>query len=234
MDQITFALQEIRKESGVSEKEFTIIEKIFENHRKRMLIAFPNYDLFITGTGQSYGLKIEKRIIESFRDISKNTAGSDFDAKSGFGEKIEIKSIKATKGDSNKYIGERILSLTPKTRLNIGGSFQQVKPTKCEWFIFHILYGDAERIFLVPSKMFSLTPKKENKEMGRLLLSGQHRDHKTEGQANVGQILTRASFFEPSITYSSTEPDKYSFTQLKQEIERKLSVLGTDWILPDK
>jgi len=233
MDQITFALQEIKKDSGVSEENFALLEKIIKRHRKRMLRAFPNYDLFITGTGQSYGLKIQQKIIDSFSDLSKNTSSSDYDAKSDLGEKIEIKSIKATKGKSSDYIGARILNLSPKTKLNIGGSFQQVKPTECDWFIFHILYGDTERLFLVPSKMFSATPKRENRESGKILLSAQHRGHKTEGQANVGQILSRASYFEPSINYSSFTPNAFSFIKLRQEIEARLSQLGSGWALPE-
>jgi len=233
MDQITFLLQEVKESSEVSEKDLALFKKIIGDHRRRMLLAFPNYDLFTTGTGQSYGLKIERKIIDSFYDIAKNANGSDHDAKSDSGERIEIKSIKAISGKSSDYIGARILNLTPKTKLNIGGSFQQVKPTECEWFIFHILYGDAERLFLVPAKMFSATPKKENREKGKILLSGQHRGHQTEGQANVGQILSRASYFEPSIKYSSAKPSIFSFAELKKGIEKKLSVLGSDLVLPE-
>ena len=233
MDPITFLLQEVKNVSGMSEIDFASFKKIIDSHRERMLSAFPNYDLFTTGTGQSYGLKIERKIIDSFHDIAKNSNGSDHDAKSDSGERIEIKSIKAIRGKSSDYIGARILNLAPKTKLKIGGSFQQVKPTECEWFIFHILYGNAERLFLVPAKMFSTTPKKENRVKGRILLSGQHRGHQTEGQANVGQILSRASYFEPSIKYSSAKPNIFSFAELKKEIEEKLNVLGPDWILPE-
>ncbi len=233
MNQITFLLQEVKESSDISENDFALFEKIINDHHKRMLFAFPNYDLFTTGTGQSYGLKIEKKIIDSFRDISKNINGSDHDAKSDSGEKIEIKSIKAISGKSSDYIGARIVNLTPKTKLKISGSFQQVKPTECEWFIFHVLYGDAERLFLVPSKMFSTTPKRENREKGRILLSGQHRGHKTEGQANAGQILSRASYFEVSIEYSSAKPNTFLFSELKKEIEKKLNALGPDWRLPE-
>lgn len=233
MDPIAFLLQEVKNTLGLSEGDFAAFKKIIDRHRERMLSAFPNYDLFTTGTGQSYGLKIEKRIIDSFRDISKNTNGSDHDAKSDAGERIEIKSIKAIKGEPTDYIGARIVNLTPETKLRIGGSFQQVKPTECEWFIFHILYGDAERLFLVPAKVFSTTPKKENREPGRILLSGQHRGHKTEGQANVGQILSRASYFEIPGEYSSSKSNAYSFTELKKVIVKRLDALGPDWILPE-
>lgn len=233
MDPVSFLLKEIKNALGTSGGDFASFKKIIDSHRERMLSAFPNYDLFTTGTGQSYGLKIERRIIDSFRDISKNKSGSDHDAKSESGERIEIKSIKAIKGESTDYIGARIVNLTPETKLRIGGSFQQVKPTECEWFIFHILYGDAERLFLVPSKMFSTTPKKENRQPGRLLLSGQHRGHKSEGQANSGQILSRASYFEIPVVYSSGKSNAYSFTELKKEIETRLDTLGPDWILPE-
>lgn len=233
MDPIAFLLLEVKNTSELSGGDFVAFKKIIDRHRKRMLSAFPNYDLFTTGTGQSYGLKIEKRIIDSFRDISKNKNGSDHDAKSDTGERIEIKSIKAIKGESADYIGARIVNLTRETKLRIGGSFQQVKPTECEWFIFHILYGDAERLFLVPSKVFSTKPKKENREPGRILLSGQHRGHKTEGQANVGQILSRAPYFEIPGEYSSSKSKVYSFAKLKNVIENRLAALGPDWILPE-
>ncbi len=49
MDQISFALQEIQRESGFSEEELILFQEIIKGHRERMLRAFPNYDLFITG-----------------------------------------------------------------------------------------------------------------------------------------------------------------------------------------
>lgn len=71
MDQVSFLLEEIKKLAGLSDAEFESFRKLVEEHRARMLRSFPNYDLFITGTGQSYGLKIEKRIIASFKDLTK-------------------------------------------------------------------------------------------------------------------------------------------------------------------
>ncbi len=233
MDQLSFMSDEVKGHGNVSAEDLASLIAIIDGHNSRMLDRFPNYNLFITGTGQSYGLKIQQRIIDSFSDLSKNMSGSDYDAISKLGEKIEIKSLKALKGESTDYIGSRIVNLTPQTKLHIGGSFQQVKPSECDCFIFHILYGDAERLFLVPSKLFSTTPKMENREPGKILLSAQHRGHKTEGQANVGQILSRASYFEPDIKYSSLKAKAFSFAKLKKEIEMRLDVLGPDWILPE-
>lgn len=233
MDQVSFLLEEIQKLAGLSDAEFESFRNLIEEHRTRMLRSFPNYDLFITGTGQSYGLKIEKRIIESFKDLTKLSKGSDYDAKTSLGEKVEIKSIKAISGAATDYIGARIVNLSKETESRVGSSFQQVKPSSCDWFIFHILYGNAERIFIVPSKVFSAAPGRANREAGRILLSGQHRGHTTEGQVNSGQILSRASYFEPSISFSSQKEDSFSFEELKKEVEGKLNALGEDWILPE-
>lgn len=232
MDQITFLLREVEKDSGMSEQAFASFKAIIESHQRRMLEAFPNYNLFITGTGQSYGLQIQQRIIDSFHDLSKHTKGSDYDAVH-LDQRIEIKSLKALKGSSSNYIGARIRNATSRLDERISGSFQQVKPAACEWFLFHILYGNAERLFLVPSKIFSASPKKENKEPGRILLSAQHRGHSTEGQANVGQILSRATYFSFPGEYSSGIPDAYSFAEFKKEIVSRLDVFGSEWLLPE-
>ncbi len=232
MDQITFLLREVQNESGMPEQAFASFKQVIDSHQQRMLKAFPNYNLFTTGTGQSYGLQIQQRIIDSFHDLTKHTKGSDYDAVH-LDQRIEIKSLKALKGASSDYIGARIRNASSKTDEKLSGSFQQVKPAACEWFLFHILYGNAERLFLVPSKIFSATPKKENKEPGRILLSAQHRGHSTEGQANVGQILSRAGYFSFPGEYSSGIPNAYSFADFKKEIVSRLDVFGPEWHLPE-
>lgn len=232
MTELEFALQEIKKNSGLSEHDLPIVIQAIQEHKKRMLKKFPNYDLFITGTGQSYGLKIQNEIIKSFTDLRKHEGGSEYDADVNSGERVEIKSLKAISGESSDhYIGDRILNFNPEQNHTLYGSFQQVKPTECDWFIFHILYGNAERLFLVPSNMFSKTPLKENKEPGKILLSGQHRSHKTEGQANVGQIMKYAEYFEVCKGYSHTCEKCNNFAELCMQVTDRLKKIN--WTLPD-
>ncbi len=231
MNQLTFAIQEIEKNANLSEDQCNFIKTEMDKHEQRMEKLFPNYDLFITGTGQSYGLKIESNIINTFNDIIKHSEDSSYDADANSGDKIEIKSVKALKGNSKEYIGTRILNLNEKTKIHISSSFQQVKPSECDWFLFHILYGNAERIFLVPSKMISKTPKLGNCETGKILLSAQHRSHQTEGQVNIGQILSRAEYFEICCDYSCNKINAYSFESFKKDIEYRMNKIN--WILPN-
>lgn len=232
MDQLGFLLREVEKNSGMSSTEFASFKKTLDDHHQRMLAHHPNYPLFITGTGQSYGLKIQERITASFHDVSKDTNTSEFDAVH-LDERIEIKSMKALKGGSKEYIGSRIINLSSDMQGGFSGSFQQVKPSACEWFLFHILYGNAEQLFLVPSKLFSTTPKIKNKEPGKLLLSAQHRGHQTEGQANLGQILSRKEYFLFPGDYSSERVNTYSFADFKKAIVSRLNALGPQWLLPE-
>lgn len=231
MTELEFALHEIKENSLLPESELDIVIQAIEQHKDRMLKKFPNYDWFITGTGQSYGLRIQDEIIDTFVDLKKHQGGSEYDADANSGERIEIKSLKAISGASNDYIGARILNLNQKTARHLSGSFQQVKPSECDWFIFHILYGNSERLFIIPSKMFSRIPKKENKEPGKILLSAQHRSHKTEGQANIGQIMRYAEYFEVAEGYSHLLKDHYSFAKLSETVRQKLDKIN--WALPD-
>lgn len=231
MTELEFALQEIKDNSNLSEHDLETVSTAIRNHRLRMLDKFPNYDLFITGTGQSYGLKIQDNIIDTFVDLTKHTGGSEYDADADSGEKIEIKSLKAVAGKSTDYIGARILNIEQCSVRHPTGSFQQIKPNECDWFIFHILYGNAERLFLIPANMFSRTPKKENKESGKILLSGQHRLHKTEGQVNICQILRYEEYFEVCNNYSHRRINSNSFQKLRDEVTTRLDKIK--WVLPD-
>lgn len=237
MDQLEYALDEIRRKSVLSEDQFSIVESAISQHRDRMRTTFPNYDLFTTGTGQSYGLMMEKRIIASFYDLKKHEGDSSYDAEFG-NQRIEIKSLKCTHGDSSQYIGQRIVNFEPgREGESFGtGSFQQVKPEVCDWFIFHVLYGNAERLFIVPSKMFSAHPGVDRKEPGKLLLSIQHRNHPSEGQANLSTILSAADFFEVSLCtgyeegYRSAYQDTYCFASMVAIVKKRLDDVG--WMLP--
>ena len=234
MTQIEFALQEIEQNGNLSAQEIQFLKRIFSAHENRMQEKFPNYKLFITGTGQSYGLKIQKIITESFNDLHNLGGNNSYDADCTTNDtRIEIKSIKALKGKSSDYIGSRIINLNESTHLS--GSFQQVKPLTCDWFIFHILYGNSDCLFLVPSDIISNTPKLINGEHGKILLSGQHRDHKTEGQINIGQILSRANLFEiPG--YNHNNKNAYNFGELQNIIYKRFNKNAnddTEWFLPN-
>ncbi len=233
MDQLEYALSEIRQHGKLSPVALGHVEDAIAAHRNRMKTQFPNYDLFTTGTGQSYGLMMEKRIIASFADMTKHEGDSAYDAEWN-NQRIEIKSLKCTRGESSEYIGNRIVNLDTETnRAAFGtGSFQQVKPCECDWFVFHILYGNAERLFLVPSKMFSTHPGKENKEPGKLLLSSQHRNHQTEGQANMGTVLAVADLFEVARGYSSAQQGHYAFADLIQIVTQRME--ACNWTLPEE
>lgn len=226
MNQLEYMLAEIKGNGRLSQDALTLFEQIIADHLQRMQKRFPNYALFTTGTGQSYGLMMEKRIIASFSDLTPSRTES-YDACCG-NLRVEIKSIKCTKGDSKAYIGSRIVNLEADTTAGTfgTGSFQQVKPAECNWFLFHLLYGNAERLFLIPSKMFSATPGKENQEPGKLLLSRQHRDHPTEGQANLGTILDTALVFEIKAPYDSSKVGSYSFLSMAQIIIERLDKIG--------
>ena len=233
MTQIEFALHEIEQNGNLSTKELKALKAVFSAHEKRMQQKFPNYNLFITGTGQSYGLKIQKIITDSFNDLSNLGGSGIYDATCTSNNlRIEIKSVKALKGNSNDYIGSRIINLNECAHL--AGSFQQVKPLTCDWFIFHILYGNGERLFLVPSSIISKTPKMANGEVGKIALSGQHRGHKTEGQVNIGQILSRADLFEIP-NYDHNKEKFYNFANLQNIIcsrFRKKTSDNDEWLLP--
>ena len=229
MTQLEFVLNEIKSNGDLTTEQITELEKIFEKHHLRILQKYPFYDLFITGTGQSYGLAIQKKIIDSFNDLTEHQGSSDYDADCfDTKEKIEIKSVKALTNEKDAYIGERIINyVDDNTRCS--GSFQQVKPTECDWFILHILFGNYERLFLVPSKVVSKHPKKDYAEPYKIPLSGQHRNHSSEGQINIGQIFNLSKYFEIK-GYTHKIPQKYSFKDMKKYIIEQLDSI--DWKLP--
>lgn len=232
MNQLQYALLEIKANGQLSEQALHIVEEALAAHEVRMSKHFPNYNLFTTGTGQSYGLMMQRRIISSFCDLATHTGSSEYDAEWGQ-QRVEIKSIKCTQGRSTDYIGSRIVNMDAEIRdKSFGtGSFQQVKPKACDWFLFHILYGNAERLFVVPSCMFSQTPGRDNKEPGKLLLSIQHRDHQTEGQANMGTILDVSDIFEVAKGYSSAKANCYCFATCAAEVVHRLNAIN--WVIPD-
>lgn len=229
MTQLDFVLNEVKTNGNLTKDEENILEKILNEHHLRMLMRHPFYDLFTTGTGQSYGLAIQKKIIDSFKDLTEHQGSSDYDADCfDTNEKIEIKSVKALTNEKNAYIGERIINyVDDNTRCS--GSFQQVKPTECDWFILHILFGNYERLFLVPSKVVSKHPKKDYAEPHKIPLSGQHRNHSSEGQINIKHIFNLSKYFEIK-GYSHATPKKYSFKELKKGIIEQLDKIN--WELP--
>ena len=71
--------------------------------------------------------------------------------------------------------------------------------------------------FLVPGKVVSKHPKKDYAEPHKIPLSGQHRNHSSEGQINIKHIFNLSKYFEIK-GYSHATPKKYSFKELKKEI----------------
>lgn len=221
-DQLDFAINEIKQNSRSPKKHIEITTSEISAHRTRVSKTYPNLSLFTIPTGKVYGDVMQDLIIDSFIDMKKHTNDTRYDAECG-NLKIEIKSLRAINGKENKdsYISTRIFNIkdNPKTSMFSTSSFQQSKPSYCDWFVFHILYGDSERIFLIPSNMVSPKSGKQNKEQGKLLLSKQHGTSNIEGQINLSEILKYEKLFE--IT-NYKHSDRYSFRKCKQKIEQNM------------
>lgn len=233
MDQLEFAEREICECGRLSQSELSIVRRAIGQHRERMLARFPNYNLFTTNTAQSYGLEMQNRIIASFSDLQKHEGDSVCDANWGPAG-VEIKSIRITRDDPSLYIGQRIVNYNSPEEHNASKSksFQQVKPNSSSWFLLHLLYGDAERLFIVPSTMFSTQPGKEFQERGKIPLSSQHRGHQSEGQVSLTNVLRYADFFEVTYVtgtryaYQSANVQTYSFGCMVRSVITRLNNAG--------
>ncbi len=230
-DQLDFAINEIKQNSKSPKKHIEITEYEISSHRTRMSKAYPNLSLFTIPTGKVYGDVMQDLIIDSFTDMKKHIDDTKYDAECK-NLKIEIKSLRAINGKETKesYISTRIFNIkdTPKTSMFSTSSFQQSKPSYCDWFVFHILYGDSDRIFIIPSKMVSSKSGKQNKEQGKLLLSKQHGTSNIEGQINLSEILKHEKLFEiPNYKHAN----RYSFKKCKQYIEQNMK--NIQWKLPE-
>ena len=139
-------------------------------------------------------------------------------------EKVEIKSLRAcSKGQTEIFLKNDNVAASKFST----SSYQQTKPTCCDWFVYHILYGDASRLFVIPSSMISSCPGEGNVEKGKIPLSIQHRNHKSEGQVNLGQVLKYANYFEiGDYDLEST----YDFSSFQEIVKKRLDAI--DWRLP--
>lgn len=218
-------VNEIGKNGGYSIREVNLIEDAIDGFLRRRYEKYPYYDYFMLATGKEFGEAMEEVIIASFKGFVKPENDTSFDAWTSNREKVEIKSLRAcTKG--KKRIFHRDESVTASKFST--SSYQQTKPMCCDWFVYHILYGDGSRLFVIPSKMISKHPGVENAEKGKIPLSVQHRGHKVEGQVNLGQVLKRACYFEiPDYELES----RYDFAKFQNEIKARMDKIG--WKLPE-
>lgn len=233
MQQIDFMIKELEDNN-----QKKILQRFKDEHLKRWKTRFPYVDLFLIPTGKDYGSVAEANLIKRLNGLTKHLGDPSYDAEYYEGNnllKIEIKSLRAIKSkskktdeDEDKYIMERIISIKEKNKKFSTSSFQQVKPTNCDWFIFHIQYGDGERLFIIPSTLISRTPGKDHCEFGKLPLSKQHDHNKEEGQINIGQVLKYKEYFEIS---PFNDSKSYNFADLKKEISSRLD--GINWMLPE-
>lgn len=234
MQQIDFMINELK-----DTKQRKILQGFKEKHLQHWRNIYPYLDLFLIPTGKDYGSVAEEYLINKLNGLTKHLGDSSYDAE--FHEfdnliKVEIKSLRAitsksvTKNEENndKYIIERIISIHDKKPHFSTSSFQQVKPTNCDWFVFHIQYGDGERLFLIPSSIISKTPGRSYCEFGKIPLSKQHDHNKEEGQINIGQVLKYKKYFEITPFVRS---NYYYFHDIKQEISDRLQKIN--WVLPE-
>jgi len=155
---LDFVLTDIKEQKIYTEEEISIVARLFEDFDKRVHQKYPNFDFFTIATGKDYGDKIESYIKKSFNlEDPENSSYDGIGIHNGKKCKIEIKSIRAVKKPvDGKFLVERIMTKSDKKGFSTS-SFQQSKPKCCDYFIFHILYGNSERLFVVPSNDFTKT-----------------------------------------------------------------------------
>lgn len=217
-------LHEIEENGNLSENDMSIVRKAIQGFLSRCHDRYHYYDFFMIPTGKKYGDAMEAKIIASFKGFEKPVNDTSFDALTMNGEKVEIKSLRAcTKGHEQIFLKEDDVSPSKFST----SSYQQTKPSCCDWFVYHILYGDGSRLFVIPSSMISRHPGEERIEPGKIPLSVQHRNHETEGQVNLGQVIKYARYFEIKDYNLETV---YDFSEFQNEIKMRMDKIG--WRLP--
>lgn len=213
-------MQEIRAIGKYSDDQIIFLESALEEYLTRRYLENKYYDLFAISTGKKYGDAVEARIIKSFRGFRKPANDSSFDALTENNEKVEIKSLRAcSKGQKEIFSKDESVS---SSRFSTS-SYQQTKPSCCDWFVYHILYRDGSRLFVIPSSMISRKPGALSAEDGKIPLSVQHRNHETEGQVNLGQVIKYADVFE--IKGYELE-NTYEFEKMSNEVTSRLEKIG--------
>lgn len=161
---------------------------------------FPNYELYTLLVGKTYGHAIERKIInERFSDtLPSDNSITDYDATCN-GLRIEIKSSRVLRNNSTKReelglsFWEDAASINDE-KYEWSSPWQQVKPTYCDYFIFHALYKDGSRYFVVPSRCIASNIYEESPDVIRL---GKQHPSPDEGVVNNNTIAKKnAHIFE--------------------------------------
>lgn len=204
------------KKNSLTDEELKTLNSLLHKQNVALQNKCPTYEYYKYSTGKSYGTIIEKDIITSIGDIHKHNNDTSYDAEGPNGERIEIKSLRA--GDKGYNIlyekNDDIKNEKITNRI-----FQQVKPKCADYFLFHVLYCDGSRLFLVPSRMISSNSGSENKEEGKFALGTQHRGNTSEGCIQLNTILSNANIFEiPDYELNKS----YNFNDMINNVEGNL------------
>ena len=152
-------------------------------------VGFPFHNWYDEANGKNFGDKIEDWLkSDVFSDLEEKTS-EEHDALFN-GKRIEIKVVRSARspmGDGS-HLKTRALVYDNKKPFKGVGSFLQVKPTTFDYMIAVILYKDAMALYLIESDDISSKTGKENKELGKIMLSKQHRGHSTEGSISGKEI----------------------------------------------
>lgn len=181
--------------------EFIISTEAYNAIKQEVIIdtdeKFGNRDYYKMRVGKTYGKHIEETIINHFNDIEKsNTQEYDSDCDD---LRVEIKSTRAVSKSYKK--SDKICPAAYAIDVDDGkqmflSTFQQIKPSCCDWFIFHILYKNSNRYFVVPSRCIQDTVGKMYKTDEKIYLSPQHRGNKKEGAIRAEKFIELSSLFE--------------------------------------
>lgn len=155
------------------------------NDISKYKLDFPFYEWFEESNGKNFGDKFESWMKSFlFTDLKERlSTGHDAIYQN---QRIEIKvsrAIKSPQGDGT-HIKSRAVKYDKNNPFKNVNNFLQVKPSSFDYMIAVILYKDAMALYVIKSNDISTYTGKENKEIDKLLLSKQHRNHKTEGQLN--------------------------------------------------
>lgn len=177
------------KEYIKDDQQKEIFDIIIENYLLIKREQYKNFDYYTIPTGKVYGDIMEKEIINSFSNFEKYSSSNDYDATELVNDqKIEVKSTRMVyKG--NNFLANRIMDSNYEYPWRTTGKWEQVKTYKADWFFMHILFGDTERVYLIPSFCVSENAGAKNKEEGKLTLSGQHAGNSKEGQISITKKL---------------------------------------------
>lgn len=142
------------------------------------------------------------------------------------GARAEIKFFTAMFPDSDKEIIKRgyalswaersqsIVAINNTYKRPKGGSFQQVKPTCADYGLFSAIFNNGAMHYWVPYHLISRNPKVANAQPGEIPLSGQHRDHKVEGQINMSDRFHELFFLDVTLgTPFITDFSKYDLSK---------------------